>query len=125
MNAVKFAPFAEVTIPVRTVSETNQREHWARRHKRRALQRKAVGLAVIGALHAEGIRAPCHVTLIRVAPSGGLDFDNLVSSLKATRDGVADALGLDDADPRIEWTYEQRRAGRREYAVVVNVRVIP
>lgn len=112
----------EVTIGIRTVSETNQREFWAARHRRRASQRLTVKLVMLGALRTEGIKAPCHVTLTRVAPSKGLDFDNLVSSQKAIRDGVADALGLDDADPRVTWEYAQRRGLRKEFAVVIHVR---
>jgi hypothetical protein len=48
------------------------------------------------------------VTLTRLAPSRGLDDDNLAASLKAVRDGVADALGLaEDRDPRVTWRYAQ------------------
>lgn len=52
---------------------------------------------------------PCTVLLVRVAPSDGLDSDNLQGSLKACRDGVADWLGVDDRDPRVAWRYDQRR----------------
>jgi len=110
-----------VSIHIRTVSETNMREHHMARHRRRKAQRQAAGLVMIGALRAEGIKAPCCVQLTRVAPSNGLDGDNLVSSLKAVRDGVADALGLDDADPSITWTYRQERGNWREYAVRISV----
>jgi hypothetical protein len=112
----------EVTIGIRTVSETNQREHHMARHRRRSKQRTTTKLVMLGALRTEGIKWPCHVKLTRVAPSNGLDFDNLVSSMKAVRDGVADALGLDDADPRILWSYEQQRGNRKEFSVIVHVR---
>lgn len=35
------------------------------------------------------------------------DSDNLVGSGKATRDAIAESLTIDDADPRVEWRYEQ------------------
>ncbi len=111
-----------VSIPVRTVSETNAREHWSQRHKRRRSIRSAVGLVVVGALRGAGVTAPCGVLLTRCAPSGGLDDDNLVSSLKAARDGVADALGIDDRDPRVSWSYAQRRGKRGEWAVEVCIK---
>ena len=111
----------EVTIPVRTVSETNQREHWSERHKRRKTQRSTVYLVVRAQLLRHGITVPCTVTMTRIAPSSGLDFDNLVSSAKACRDGIADALGVDDADPRIEWRYQQRRGKGKEWGVDVKV----
>jgi hypothetical protein len=50
-----------------------------------------------------------------------LDGDNLQRALKAVRDGVADALGIDDGDSRIEWQYGQRRGGKGEYAVEVTI----
>jgi hypothetical protein len=59
------------------------------------------------------------VTLTRVAPSNGLDGDNLQGSLKACRDGVADWLKVDDRDPRVTWLYEQRRG--KEWTVEVHV----
>lgn len=52
---------------------------------------------------------PCVVLLTRVAPSSGLDDDNLSGSLKAIRDAMAEWLGLDDRDPRVGWRYAQRR----------------
>jgi hypothetical protein len=36
-----------------------------------------------------------------------MDGDNSIGSLKAVRDGVADALGIDDGDPRLTWEYRQ------------------
>jgi len=38
-----------------------------------------------------------------------LDGDNLAGALKAVRDGVADALGIDDRNPRVTWLVDQRR----------------
>lgn len=52
---------------------------------------------------------PCTVVLTRVAPSNGLDTDNLAGALKGCRDAVAHWLGVDDRDPRIVWAYDQRR----------------
>lgn len=64
---------------------------------------------------------PCVVTLTRVAPSNGLDGDNLQGSLKACRDGVADWLKVDDRDPRVTWLYAQRRGRVKQWAVEVQV----
>jgi len=54
------------------------------------------------------------VMLTRIAPSDGLDDDNLRAALKSCRDGVADALGCDDRDPRVEWRYGQRRGKAKD-----------
>jgi hypothetical protein len=42
-------------------------------------------------------------------------------SLKAVRDGVADALGVDDRDPRVVWLPDWERGRRRQHAVRVEV----
>lgn len=63
---------------------------------------------------------PCVVTITRLAPSNGLDTDNLLSSQKGVRDQIATWLGVDDRDPRVTWEYAQERA--REYGVRVEVR---
>ncbi len=68
---------------------------------------------------------PCEVHLTRLAPSGGLDFDNLVSSGKAVRDGVADALGVKDNDRRVTWHYDQRPSGKRGvWGVVIEIKAV-
>ena len=61
------------------------------------------------------------ITLTRVAP-GTLDReDNLTAGFKAVRDGIADALGLDDRDGRLRWHYEQVKRGRGVYSVLVQL----
>ena len=60
---------------------------------------------------------PLTITLVRCGPRT-LDTDNLASSLKAVRDGVADWLGVDDGSVHIDWVYSQHRG---EYAVLVEV----
>ena len=107
-----------VSIPIRTVSEANIRVHWAVRAKRVKAQRLAVSM-VLGSRRSLIDRPPYVVTLCRVAPSKGLDTDNLCSSLKASRDAVAAILGIDDGDARITWRYAQRRGKPKEYAVEI------
>ena len=107
----------EVTLPLRTRSLTNQREHWAKRH-RRSKQERGVAALVLRAHEVPGL--PLEVELVRVAPRR-LDSDNLTSSLKAVRDGVADWLGVDDGDERVRWTYGQRKGEPRQYLVEIAV----
>lgn len=100
-----------IRIPIRTWSEANARLHWAARAKRVKQQRGTTALVVAAELAIRGrnIKPPCVVTIVRFGPTSGLDDDNLVSSQKAVRDGIAEAFGLDDADPGLTWRYEQRR----------------
>lgn len=92
------------------MSEANQRGHWSKGAKRAKEQRSVARMKVYGAgaVRLRGWTALA-VTLTRLAPRR-LDSDNLQRALKAVRDGVADALGVDDGDPRIEWRYGQRKA---------------
>ena len=111
----------EVWLPLRTWSEPNLRTHWAPRARRVRQQRGAARLLVRAAFAAHGRPAtPRSVALTRIAPRA-LDSDNLAAALKAVRDGVADALGMDDGDPRLIWRYDQGRGRPKEYAIVVEV----
>jgi len=54
---------------------------------------------------------PCSVLLTRLAPSNGLDDDNLTGSLKSVRDEVAKWLGVDDRDRlTVRYRYAQQRS---------------
>ena len=103
-----------VLLPVKTVSEANQREHWAPKAKRAKTHRRtAAALCPRATL-------PAVVTLTRYS-AGTLDDDNLRGALKAVRDGIADALGVADNDPLISFRYQQAPAKRGEYAVHVAI----
>jgi hypothetical protein len=61
---------------------------------------------------------PCVVRLTRVGPRK-LDSDNVATAFKATRDGIADWLQVDDGDESlVTWEYGQERGA---YAVRVEV----
>lgn len=116
----------EVTLPVRTVSEANCHQHWRVRQRRAKDQRHTVAAALRAKLH--DIRAVLlegggryAVTLTRVSP-GTLDSDNLAGSQKHVRDGVADALGIDNRDERVAWLYAQRRGEVGQYGIVIAIR---
>lgn len=104
------------TIPMRTVSAMNAREHWRMRSARVKAERQAVALVLRGSPP----ETPCTVTLTRIAPSNGLDDDNLCSALKAARDQVAQWIGVDDRKRDVvRYRYEQQRG--KDYAVQVVV----
>lgn len=102
------------SIPVKTESEANKREHWAVKAKRAKRQRDAA-YAMRQKITKYEIPLPIVVKLTRVGKRK-LDDDNLARSFKAIRDGIADALGLDDGDERIRWHYAQKTG---EYSVDV------
>jgi hypothetical protein len=112
-----------VEVPVRTVSESNARGHWSKRAGRAKAQRGLVALMLRARAKAPKLRpivGGLVVTLTRIAPRA-LDDDNLRGALKACRDGVADWLGVDDRDRRVEWRYAQKRGAAKAYAVVLEV----
>lgn len=98
-------PLLECTLPLVTESEANQRDRWGKA-KRAKAQRSAAFLALRQSVSLRG--GPLVVVLTRIAPRE-LDDDNAVSAMKACRDGVADALGINDRDPRLVWIVDQRR----------------
>ena len=96
-----------ILIPIRTGSGLNSREHHMARSRRVKGERNAVGWHLMGK---ERPQLPCTVLLTRIAPSSGLDSDNLSGALKAARDAVADWLGIDDKDEtQVRYAYAQKR----------------
>src|SRR5262245_1119228 len=117
-------PQLAFTMPVRVDSETNAREHWAKKRNRKKAQKETLFTAWLVAINAEEaqcpVKLPCVVRLIRVGPKR-LDTDNLGESFKAIRDAIAWAIDVDDGDERIKWEYAQVPVGKRVYQVRVEV----
>lgn len=115
----------EVTLPIRTGGGLNDRKHWAIRAKETKRHRSAAHLAVISEMNRTGAPVRGHKGLFVVTvtrhSSGTLDDDNLQGSLKAIRDGIADAMWIDDGSDRIEWRYAQAKAKRGTYTVTIRI----
>ena len=94
----------------------NDREHWAVRKKRVKAEKEAVAWTLS---NKPKPALPCVIRLTRVAPSNGLDDDNLVGALKAVRDAVADWIGVDDKKREVvRYEYRQERG---KWAVLISV----
>lgn len=106
-----------ITLPLHTKSTLNLREHWSARAARAKRQRSVARMMCRAQAVAVGL--PAVVTMTRIAPSRGLDDDNLAGALKSVRDGIADAFGVDDRDPRIVWRCAQGRG--KQYWVEVEI----
>lgn len=118
----------EIILPLRLVSEANQREHWAAK-ARRAKQHRQLTVALLrSALRkVPDMVPPVVVTLTRIiGPRGrAFDDDNLRSAFKAIRDGIAQALGADDGDKaklRFEYAPEERG---KDWGARVRIEVMP
>jgi len=63
------------------------------------------------------------ILIVRVFPneSHRMDGDGWQAAAKPIRDGIADALGVADNDPCLEWRYIQEKGAPKEYGVQVLV----
>ena len=107
-------------IPIRTVSEMNQREHWANKHRRKKNQQKILKWHLPK-------EAPTGITtliLTRIAPRS-LDADNLAASFKNIVDGVASwlkpGLAPGRADDGLTLEFHQQKGKPKEYKVIVEL----
>lgn len=118
-------PVLSVTLPVHLTNTSNARQHWGTT-ARKARVRHTVTLAVqtrarhVGSVLSGVGVAVLAVRLVYIGPRE-LDDDGVTSAVKSLRDGVADALGVNDRDPRVTWVPDQERGGVREYAARVEV----
>jgi hypothetical protein len=108
-------------LPIRTVSEANNFEHWTKKHKRHKEQKRAVALALNP--HKAEIKLPCHIKITRVAPRKLDRWDNLPMSVKYILDTCCAIItgdfrpGRADDDERITVSYEQET--NSEYYVIL------
>ena len=97
----------DIFAPIIVVSEANLRGHWWSKDKRRREQRYAAAMVVRTYAPRLFLSNVTHVTLTRYGVRL-LDTDNLAGAFKAVRDGIADALGVDDGT--LPWQYDQLKS---------------
>ena len=105
-----------VRIPLQTINPLNKREHHMVRCRRVKSEREATAWAFMGQRVPD---LPVDVALTREA-ARTMDTDGLAASFKGVRDQVAEWLGLDDADPRVSWSYAQAKA--KGFNVLVEIK---
>lgn len=88
-------------------------------------ERRDMRLACLAGLNRATPKPPFRITLTRIAPRK-LDDDNLRGGLKHVRDGVADALKIDDREsPMLSWDYAQERGRPKEYGLRIEIKEQP
>ncbi len=105
-------------IPIRLVSEANQREHWIKKHARNRMQKKAVWLTLMSAkpsFHTIG------ATFTLTRHGNKMDTDNNAGSFKHVQDEIAKWFGINDGDPKYTWVYKQQKAPMGCYGVTILV----
>ena len=99
-------------------SLANKREHWFAKATRAKTQRYWAERYCQSL--ASKVALPAAVTITRIGKRK-LDSDNLAISAKHVRDGIADALGIDDGDEsRVTWSYAQEIG--KDYGVRVSIK---
>ncbi len=100
-------------IPLKTVSESNVKEHWSKSAKRHKAQKQMIKYWFLQESVPKYL--PVVVTMTRLSPRF-LDDDNLQTAFKYVRDAIAEyfipglAVGRADDDPRITWKYSQEKS---------------
>lgn len=108
-------------VPIRTTTGLNAREHWAQRAKRVKKERSSAYLQMVNQFFRNPVLPPLplRITLTRIGPRK-CDSDAVPGGLKGCRDGIADALGIDDGnDEHATWEYRQERG---KWAVRVEIK---
>jgi len=107
----------EVMLGSHTVSTNVMKsEPWRVSRARARMHRRSAFLALMAQQPLPAL--PVVVTFTRYGKKR-LDKDNLVGSMKASQDGVADAYGVDDRDER--YTFICRQEIAKEYAVGIRI----
>mgnify|MGYP001589632370 CR=1 FL=1 len=118
------------TVPIKTVSALNVREHWAVRARRVKSERQSVYVMALAERLVNrtpngcrlAVTLPVTVTLTRISHRRLDAHDNLRAACKGVADEITALLGLKtDADERVEWRYRQSSEGKGVYGVRVTV----
>lgn len=107
-----------IELPIKTVSESNMREHHMAKARRVKMQRmtafllthKACNEKHLGVMWWMAKYKSLTITLTRIAGKFLNPHDNLPRSFKAIVDGIADGLGTNDEDEGLTWKYAQELA---------------
>lgn len=117
------------TLPIRTVSEANTKEHWTKSSRRHKHQQYLIRHAFLR--EPREILFPCTVKLIRMSGRFLDKDDNLRMAFKWIKDEIADCLfpddrkvyvdkkgivralkGRTDDNPTVTWEYDQEKSRR-------------
>lgn len=107
-----------IEVPLRLGRGGNDRMHWRTKNRQKKAEQEAVGWALAARKDRTKPKPPLIVTLTRVAPSEGLDRDNLVSCFKAIQDSIAAWLGVDDRDASVRYQCDQKRG---DWCVLIEI----
>jgi len=103
---------------IKTVSEANQREHWAVKARRKREQQR--DFSIYWKVFRRVVELPATITFTRHA-CNTLDSDNLAGAFKHVRDQLARELNVDDGTELITWKYAQEKTPKREHYFTLDI----
>jgi hypothetical protein len=103
---------------IKTVSEANQREHWAVKSKRKKGQQH--DFSVLWRNQKRKVRLPATIIFTRYSCKI-LDTDNLAGAFKHIQDQLAREIGIDDGSSQVKWRYEQQLIKTRDHYFTVEI----
>lgn len=112
-----------MTLPIRTVSEANNFDHWTIKAKRHKMQKGWIVMAL--AANKKHVTLPCKITITRVASRMLDQHDNLPMSLKFCIDALCEELtgikqaGQADNDERIKIEFKQEKSSTHGVKVLI------
>jgi hypothetical protein len=127
MTVASSLPSVTFVVPVRTKNPMNGQTGNSKmasiiRTNERARHRAAALLFTRVALRQASLTpcdlVPCVVKLTRVS-AGRMDTDGLAASQKGVRDGISEALCVDDGSSAIMFVYDQRKGPAKRHSVEV------
>lgn len=108
----------KLTFPIKTVSESNMREHWRTKSKRKIKQK--ADFRLLWRNFRPRFLVPATITFTRYSCQI-LDDDNLAGAFKFCRDVIASEIGVDDGSSEITWLYRQERISKRIHYFTVEI----
>lgn len=110
--AMRSCQIVEFTVPIKILSEANNSDHWTKKRVRKDEIRNAIDHAWL--VIDDKPKPPCRILISRIAPRL-LDYDNLVYSMRAVTNRIAELLlpglapGRADGDARLRFEYAQEK----------------
>ena len=111
-----------IHLPIRVNTTSNTGGHWYNKSPRAKKERGLAKAAVQNALWKDMLDpmpSKIVVTFTRFAPRTLDVADNDSSAFKHVKDGVADAIGIDDRSKIYKWKYEQEKS--KDYSICIEI----
>jgi hypothetical protein len=101
----------DLKINITGLNKSNRYQHWGKSSTIANRQRNLAAIVVANNRVLGKISSHSPRFIISFIRSGKrlLDNDNLIGGLKHIRDGVCDAIGINDGSDKIEFRYTQRK----------------